>query len=350
MRDHSRLSPSAWMASLSRAPLFLLLSAACALVPRPIQGQEEPTITFTLGMQALYTQNFPDEGDSNGSVAARRFRPGARGSYLGYDFRVMAELAGGSAKLLDGYISREFSPYLTVTAGQGKVPFTRQFLTSYTRLQFVGVSIAADRFNENRQPGVWVSGNVGGALSYTAGAFNGEGINTADQNGNLLKVARLVWTPLGAYPLAESSLDFPEEPRLALGGGVLSKTEGEDEDAADLLRFSLEAAFKLQGFGAVGEYFHERAEPDQGETYSTEAWYAQASYALRSGYELALRYSAIQPDVPDAPGVEQTEKGLAFNRYFDGHDVKLQAEYLWLHDQIVDTSDQKLRLQFQVSI
>lgn len=330
--------------------ILVLVSCICLIGPRAAMSQDtEPTLTFTLGMQALFTQDFPDEGDSNASISARRFRPGARGSYEGFDFRVMTELAGGSARLLDGYLSREINPYLTVTAGQSKVPFGRQWLTSYTRLQFVGLSIAADRFNENRQPGVWLTGGIASALQYTAGLFNGEGLNTANQNGDLLRVARVVWTPLGSYSLAESSLDFPEDPRLALGGSVLGKREGQDDDATDLLRLELEGAFKLQGFSAVGEYFHERAEPHAGTSYGTAAWYAQTSYAIRSGYELALRYSAVRPDV-DAPDGDLTEKGIAVNRYFEGHDIKLQAEYLLLDDEVLDTTDQRLRVQFQVSI
>lgn len=326
------------------------LLAAFAFSHGRLAGQvDEPTMDFTLGMQALYTHTFPDEGADVASFAARRFRPGVGGSWGPFDYRVMADLAGGSARLLDAWIGHAFSPYATVTFGQGKVPFTRQFLTSYTRLQFVGLSNAASRFDEGRQPGVWLSGSVAdGELQYTGGVFNGEGINTPDQNGDLLQVARVVWAPLGPYALAESSLDRPEDPRVALGGGVLSKREDAGEEAADILRLAAEAAFKLRGFNAVGEIFHEERDTEIEPNTETTGLYGQVAYLLESGYEIAFRYSDLDSDSADDDDGE-SEVGAVVNRYIEGHSMKVQAEFLHFERDIDDTSTNVLRVHLQVA-
>jgi phosphate-selective porin OprO/OprP len=346
--------------SVTEAPNFprhSLRTAAAVLlgltgfVPAPAASQDDPvTVDFGMYIQPRYTHDFPEEGDSEGNFSVRR----ARGIVTGEAFdrvtyRIMGEFAGGSARLMDGWVATNFGS-VTLTGGQGKIPFGRQWLTSSSRFQFVDRSIAMLRFNPDRSPGVWASGFLGGdVFEYSAGLFNGDGVNNGNVNGDLAEVARVVWTPFGAYPLAESALDFPEEPLLALGAGVLNlATNDEDDPTEEALRFNVEAAFKLRGLSAQAEFFTEELEAaDEDDDLTTNAWYAQAGYLLESGYELAGRYGAVSPDVPGGV-LDETELAVAASRYFEGHNLKIQADYTVIQRELADQSDGQLRVQLQL--
>jgi phosphate-selective porin len=319
-------------------------------LPAPAASQDPFTVDFGTYIQPRYTHDFPEEGDSEGNFAVRR----ARGIVSGeaYDlvtYRIMVDFAGASPRLKDAWVATELGEAVTLSAGQAKIPFGRQWLNSSSRFQFVDRSIAALRFNPDRSPGVWASGFLGGdVLEYSAGLFNGDGENSGNVNGDLAEVARLVWTPFGAYPLAESALDFPENPTLAVGAGVLNlATNDEDEPTEEALRFNVEAAFKLQGFSAQAEFFTEELEEGEDDELTTNAWYAQAGYLLESGYELAGRYGMVSPDVPGGI-LDETEMALAASRYFEGHNLKIQADYTVIDREVADQSDGQLRVQLQL--
>jgi phosphate-selective porin OprO/OprP len=308
---------------------------------------------FTVGLSFYVQPQFewvdPQGGDSEGSFRVRRARASMRGTaYTRFSYLIQIEMAGSSTRLVDGWIGTELHPLLTVAAGQAKAPFGRQQLTSDTGLQFVDRGILDPRFNPARQPGMWVSGTIAEGLTYSAGIFNGDGINQPNLDGDYLKTARLVWNPLGPYALEESSLDFPESPLLSLGAGVLSGRFGTTDFTAQ--RLGLEAAFKLQGFNAVGEFVFEQLDSDLDPSRDTSGWYAQAGYLLRAGYELAGRYGTIDPDIRDAVTPDLTEKGLSLSRYFNGHDMKIQADYLRLESDTDGTSEDQIRVQWQLRI
>jgi phosphate-selective porin OprO/OprP len=326
-----------------------LLFVLTILVPAGVAAQDPFTADFSLYMQVRYVHDFPEEGDSEGNFLVRRVRPNVSGeAYDIVTYRLMAEVSP-TARVLEGWIATTVGGGVTLGAGQTKIPFGRQWLNSSSRFQFVDRSIAMLRFNPDRSPGVWASGFLGGdVLEYSAGLFNGDGVNVSNVNGDLAEVARIVWTPFGAYPLAESALDFPEEPRLALGAGVLNVTVGEDDEATENLRFNVEAAFKLQGFSAQAEYFTENGEPEVGDDLTTNAFYAQAGYLIESGYELAARYSVVQPDV-DGADLDETEMTIAGSKYFEGHNLKVQADFVNIDRELDDSTDQELRVQLQLS-
>jgi phosphate-selective porin len=338
--------------SSPRRPFFLIGLALLALLgPASVRAQDVPfTVAVSGYVQPRYTHVDPDDAGSTGSFGVRRARVTVRGdAYEDFAYYVQVDFAGSSTKLMDGWIARRFSPLFTLAAGQAKAPFGRQQLTSDSGLQFVDRGILDPRFNPARQPGVWVSGGVAEAqLAYSAGIFNGEGINLANDDKDFMRVARVVWTPLGAYAPEESSQDFPERPRLALGLAVISTTVG-TTSPYDALRVGGEAAFKVGGFSAVAEFVQERltAGPDQ---LDTSAWYGQAGYLLRSGFEVAVRYSTIDPDAPGASNADQKERGVAISRYFEGHDMKIQADLLEIESEALDTSAAQVRVQLQLAL
>lgn len=336
--------------SASRLPHLGLLCLVVGAAPTHALAQEDFTWGLSGYIQPRYTQTDPDDDSFTGSFGVRRARVTVRGdAHQDFAYYLQIDFAGSSTRLVDGWIARRFSPLFTVTAGQAKAPFGRQQLISDSGLQFVDRGILDPRFNPARQPGVWVSGGVAEAqVTYSAGIFNGEGLNVANDDKDFMRVARVMWTPLGSYAIEESSLDFPEQPRLALGLAVLSTTVG-TTSPYDALRVGGEAAFKVQGFSAVAEYVQERLTAGAAQL-DTHAWYAQAGYVVRPGYELALRYSTIDPDAPVASNADQKEKGVALSRYFDGHAMKLQADFLMIDSDALGTSVAQLRVQLQLAL
>ncbi len=292
-----------------------------------------------------------DDAPPEGTFLVRRARVSVRGNaYEHFTYLLMVDLAGSSARLVDAVVSRPINPYLTISAGQAKAPFGRQQLTSDTGLQFVDRGILDPRFNPARQPGVWVSGAAGGGLvQYSAGIFNGDGINRANEDGDYMKAARVVWNPLGAYPLEESALDFPESPRVALGVGFVD-TKFNPADPFDAHRLGLEGAFKVGGFSAVGEYVHERLSSPTNGRRRMNAWYAQSGFVVRPGYEAAVRYGTISPSTADATTPDMTEKGVAISRYFEGHDAKIQADFLRIESDVLPPSLGQIRVQVQLRL
>jgi len=330
-----------------------VLGLAAALGPRAAAGQiqigDDP-VDISFYVQPLFAWADPAGAASEGTFRVRRARLSLRGAaYERFNYLIQIEMAGSSTRLVDGWISTQLHPLLTVAAGQAKAPFGRQQLTSDTGLQFVDRGILDPRFNPARQPGVWVSGTAdGGALTYTAGLYNGDGMNQLNVDGDYLKAARVVWNPLGAFALEESSLDFPESPRLSVGVGAMSGRYGVTDYTAR--RVGVEAAFRFQGFNTVSEFVQEQLDSDAASTRDTYGWYVQAGYLLRAGYELAGRYGTIEPDTQDAVTPDLTEKGFSLSRYFNGHDMKIQADYLRIESEWDGASTDQIRVQWQLRI
>ncbi|MBM4184257.1 MAG: hypothetical protein FJ207_08510 [Gemmatimonadetes bacterium] len=333
-------------------PLFIVagvlgLTAAPATIAAQIQvGGNTVGVSFYLQPQWAWVS--PEGGTSQGSFRVRRARLTLRGdAHERFSYQIQIDMAGAATRLVDGWITTELHPRLSVSAGQAKAPFGRQQLTSDTGLQFVDRGILDARFNPARQPGAWVSG-AAGDVSYSAGIFNGEGLKLTNDDGQYLKAARVMWNPLGPFALEESALDYPESPLLSLGVAALSTRYG--TTAYTARRVGFEAAFKVQGFNTVGEYVLEQLVSDTNPTRDTNGWYVQAGYVVRPGYELAGRYGTIDPDTRDAVTSDRTEKGVSLSRYFQGHNMKLQADYLRLESETDGTSADQVRVQWQLRI
>jgi phosphate-selective porin OprO/OprP len=342
-----------------------LVLGLVSLGPRPLAGQlrydplraEVPeipqlqvgdfTVVFGFYVQPQFQWVDAEGADSESSFRVRRARASIRGeAYDRFTYLFLVDMAGTSGRLVDGWIGTELHPLLVLTAGQAKAPFGRQQLTSDTGLQFVDRGILDPRFNPARQPGAWIGG-ASGNVSYQAGIYNGDGINQGNEDGQYLKAARVVWNPIGPFALEESALDYPEEPLLSLGVQALSNTfEGTDYTAR---RVGFEAAFKWQGINTVGEYVFERLDDSATDpSRDTHAWYLQAGYVVQPGYEVAGRYGTIEPDVNDDVTSDLTEKGIALSRYFNAHNMKIQADYLRIESEFDGTAFDQVRVQWQL--
>lgn len=273
-----------------------------------------------------------------------------------------SDATGGSATfsgLEDALLNWDASRKGTfmVQAGQFKVPFGRQELTSSERQQFVDRSILSGEFTRSRDVGVQLWGRVlADKLEYRAGVFNGNGRNRPiNDNDKLQYDARLTFEPWGRVGYSESDFESKDKPLLAVA------VEFEDNDNAratsappgGLLTnfhdttFGADLVFKYKGFSAYGELFLRERDPEQGESFNSNGYVIQSGYFLkRDVIELAFRYASWDPS--DATGGDdQTEVGGAANYYFLKHRLKLQADYRSIQDDIQDQSTDELRFQLQ---
>ncbi len=115
------------------------------------------------------------------------------------DYRLQAEFAGTQPKLIDAEFTIRITQRVRITAGQFKIPFSRENLKSSAALNTVNRSRAVEALtarsediigNQNgRDTGIRLHGTFGSPgrtnLEYTAALVNGSGINRADQNTHM---------------------------------------------------------------------------------------------------------------------------------------------------------------------
>jgi phosphate-selective porin OprO/OprP len=114
--------------------------------------------------------------------------------YRWIGFRIEAEFTEG-VSLKDAYLDLAFFPELRLQAGQFKVPFSLEELTSSRFIDFVERSIV-NELAPSRDRGVMLYGDLmQGAVSYYLGGFNGTGEDTSDNNGDKDLAFRLAFAP-----------------------------------------------------------------------------------------------------------------------------------------------------------
>ena len=330
---------------------------------------------FTLKMsnrvQVRFTHEDPEEGDSEGSFRLRRYKFKLSGMvWEHWKYKLQASFAGqgdeeieidGTESIIleqddvleDAWFQYTKNEWVQPWMGQGKVFFGRQRLTSSGKLQFVDRAGLTDEAEVSRDIGVGLVGvGLEKKFEYNVGLYNGNGLNlTSNDNDEYAYAARLVWTPFGEYELEEGALDYPDEPKLALGGGMYQNTFTNDADEdLDVDVYGIEAAFKVNGFSAVAEYFDIESdlETEDGEI---DSGYVQVGYLFpNKKFELAGRYAFSDPDDSTGSIEEVRTTGVAFSYYISKHDFKVQADIRDMEVREVDGEDEtEARVQIQFS-
>ena len=244
----------------------------------------------------------------------------------------------GASKVKDALI--EFRPTGTpyrIQAGQFKVPFGLQQLTSSGRQQFVDRAITDAKFVPAREMGVMVGGTAAGRkLGYEGGVFNGSGESTRQTRESPLWVARVFFNPLGVYGLSEGSSEVSGPPVLHVGAAVRHGAQirgrtpaGIVQDADDQTGFDIEFAYKAPRFYSTAEFFwmtDEQANPIALADLRSQGYHAQAGVmVVPSRAELAVRYARIEGDSSRDDSAVRELRG-AFGYYWRGHNLKLQAD------------------------
>lgn len=225
-----------------------------------------------------YTQvRYRQDKSINDTSDIRRARLDFKGDVTErFDYRLQADFAGSSAKLLDATVGYKFNPYIKLTAGQFKIPFSQENLTSSPKLETINRSQVVEALtargtdvigNHNgRDIGAQLSGNFwpkadSYLFDYALGVFNGAGINTSDTNEQKDVVGRLVFHPLKNWSVGSS---------YYRGRYTLSSAPTRKDDRN---RIGTEFAYVKDPISLKGEYI----EGKDGAT-KKDGWYLQAGY------------------------------------------------------------------------
>ena len=276
------------------------------------------------------------------------------------------------ARVKDAYIDYGVTERGSVRFGQFKFPFSREELISDTAGQFNERSIASQTYAPKREPGIgWQGKGPDGIFEYQITAANGDGENepnmvesqALDTGDGLRYGGRFVW-----YPLGEMKYDTPAfqtldgGSKLALGLAYMVNHDASflntvstalPSEGTDAETIGAEFQWMIGPFSLLAEYFDRTTDPDGAPDQDDDGYTLQAGcFVVPKEWEVAARFSEVDQtdDTLLGAGAARTqEKGIALNRYIDGHNGKWMLDYILLENDTVDDQDEdQIRLQYQI--
>jgi hypothetical protein len=135
---------------------------------------------------------------------------------------VQLEVAESGAPALDYFLDYELAPELSVRVGQDKIYFARIWWASDSEIDVLERPASIDALRYDRDVGVWIHGELlDGRLYYHAGASNGSGPNSRNDNIDLVWMARANVQVLGeVFEPFVRNLTRDAAPQLTVGAGV----------------------------------------------------------------------------------------------------------------------------------
>ena len=317
----------------------------------------------------LLSTSGDDLTPARSDIRVRRFRLRFDGYVLSKRLRYTLHLGFSKADLdldanttaqpiRDAILHYDLSKHVTISFGQQKLPGNRQQVVSSGMLQLIDRSIVTSAFTLDRDFGAWVTWkplNSARPLILKGAITSGEGRNASPGDGRLCYTGRVEWSPLGAFTndgdYFEGDLEQEQRPKLSVGlaysdndgarrsGGQLGKVL---YAGRTITTFIADAVFKYKGWALSSEFAQRAAE---GSAYTVDAlnplntvtvyegWGSctQASKYFGKGNEVVSRYALVEPGPRMGSEVAKEEAWLGYNRYLNGHRVKLQGNisYSW---------------------
>lgn len=238
--------------------------------------------------------------------------------------------------LLDAYIDYDLCPYASFRVGQFYVPFGRENTTSDSQLDTINRSQLTEKLvpgrdisAQGRDVGLQVGGNTGFGtgtklLEYSAGVFNGTGMNVDDENEFKDLSCRFLF-----FPLKKLSAG------ISLYSGKTGGTGAEKSRAGiEITYISGNISFKTEGVSG------------RDSSVEKSGWYAQAAYKLIPELEAALKYDTYDPDT-NTSGDRNDILTLGVN-FFINKNAKLQLNYEQKNEETLQAGNNDMIAQFQI--
>jgi hypothetical protein len=285
-----------------------------------------------------------------------------------FDFGAQYTAQGGAATVRDLYLEVRPLAWLTVRAGQFKVPFSRQRLVSALNQSFTERALATLAFTFDRDLGGLVQAllwrkRLRLELAITDGVDAGPAVQ--NDNLDLAYTARVTIAPLGPLPLVEGDRARTRPPRFSLGGAIhydLAPTDALPPfddldhngriDNVGVISVDAEAKVAWRGLALEGEYFFRQEEPGFGRANRNfHGGYGQLSAMAWRGLELGARASYAELPALGRPAVgvigdkpeSALEVGGVVNYYFWREACKAQLSYTYRDDTAADPFDTRRR-------
>ena len=235
-----------------RAPVLVVVAAALAASGAPAQEKkkaepphgwevkpfslENPSAGFRLALRGYVQADFRSfldwtAGDEDsGNLRAdefewRRARIGLEGEWKRLSLEVDVDPAfeeGGELK--DAWLSLRLAKALQIRGGHLKPPVSPERLTSPAKTDFTERAAVVESIAPNRDWGVTLHGEIGRAVDYQAGVFEGDG-NERDARAETTAAARLVLKPARWFHLG-GSFSQGDVAASAAGPGLDPKPKG----------------------------------------------------------------------------------------------------------------------------
>ncbi len=302
-------------------------------------------IQFSGYIQSRY-QQLDEKGKTSG-FDIRRARLDIRGSVSPYfSYRLQTDFAE-KPKIIDAYTEVKLADYLTITAGQFKIPLSMENLTSSNKLEMIDRSQVVEALvargkdvlgnNNGRDIGLQVSGTILKLkglplIEYRLGIFNGSGINVADTaNSNKDIAGRLVFTPVKGLSFGAGyycGWDKVSKPDVAGKSQVRN-------------RLGFEASYITSKISIRSEYL-------TGQDGNTErkGFYIQGGYyVIPQKVQFLIKYDTYDPSTSKADNIS-TNYSLGGNLNFNNW-TRLQLFYTFRREEGPRINNDYLSIQFQ---
>jgi phosphate-selective porin OprO and OprP len=273
------------------------------------------------------------------------------------------EFSGTPNYVLDAWVAWNFYKNFTIQMGQGKLPGNRERVISSGDLQFVDRSILNSRFNIDRDQGLQLKHHFKIANQFVVKEIvalsQGEGRNvTAGHFDGFDYTFRVEMLPFGNFQskgdYVGAAITREDSPKLSVAASYdinenAVRERGQlgsfiTDDAGIYFGRTLHTSFadmmfKYKGISVMLEYAERKVkgsnsivldaeENEIGTFYTGNAFNAQAGYLFENNFEIAARYTDLNPDEEIATSEEQYTVGLS--KYIVGHKLKFQTDYTYI--------------------
>ena len=281
--------------------------------------------------------------------------------------------------ILDASVEWNFFQGFSILFGQRKLPGNRERVISSGNLQFVDRSRLNSRYNIDRDMGLQLKHKlkIGQSLvKSTIALTQGEGRNVTEGNfGGSDYTFHVDYLPMGDFAskgdYVGSDIKREPRPKLAIGltydinqnavrergqnGSFIQDSEG-NYIGKDLTTFFADLMFKYRGFSVMMEYADKKAANDDpfvyedgdvliGTFYTGTGLNLSLGYLLKSNYEIALRYTDINPS--EGVANDENHYTLGISKFIVGHKLKVQTDFSLIEK---DSRDDAFLVRAQVDI
>lgn len=317
-------------------------------IRKPNENQHGISLGKALQISGLIQGRYQayQQSGVNNSFDLHRARLDVKGILTSnWTYEIYTEFAG-TTKLLDAYTTYRIADFLKFTAGQFKVPFSVESLTSDADLEFIDRSqvvealVARTKDVIGNQVGRDIGAQVSGSFlklnkqylfDYTFAVLNGAGYDvTADNNQ-----AKDIDGRLGIHPV--KGLDIGIDLYNGIGvWGTPPKNQTRD-------RRGMDAKYLYGRLSITAEY-------DEGKdsAMTRNGWYAQAAYSvLPKRLQLAAKIDNYDPN--EAINTDISTWYIVGANYYFNNWARLVIDYSIRQEQVKQIKNNVLETQLQIT-